>query len=47
MKDFKIENLGTSKDSQYRVAEKTLLKALTMEINQAYKPDSANLNAAL
>ena len=47
MKDFKIENLGTSKDSQYRVAETTLLKALTMEINQAYKSDSANLNAAL
>ena len=47
MKDFKIENLGTSKDSQYRVAETTLLKALTMEVNQAYKSDSANLNAAL
>lgn len=47
MKDFKIENLGTSKDSQYRVAETTLLKALTLEINQVYKPDSANLNAAL
>ena len=47
MKDFKIENLGTSKDSQYRVAETTLLKALTMKINQAYKPDSANLNAVL
>jgi carboxyl-terminal processing protease len=47
MREFKIENLGTPKDSQYRVAETTLLKALKNQINEAYKPDSANLNAAL
>ena len=47
MREFKIENLGTPKDSQYRVAETTLLKALENQINEAYKPDSANLNAAL
>jgi carboxyl-terminal processing protease len=47
MREFKIENLGTPKDSQYRVAETTLLKALKNQMNEAYKPDSANLNAAL
>ena len=47
IKDFKIENLGTLKDSQYRIAETTLLKALAKQRNEAYKPGSANLNAAL
>jgi len=37
MKDFKIEDLGTNQDSQYRVAEKTLLglMALSESSNQA------------
>ena len=47
MRDFKIENLGTSKDSQYRVAETTLIKVLIMQKNEAYRPGSANLKAAL
>ena len=47
MRDFKIENLGTSKDSQYRVAETTLIKVLRMQKNEAYRPGSANLEAAL
>ena len=47
MRDFKIENLGTSKDSQYRVAETTLIKVLRMQKNEAYRPGSANLKACL
>ena len=47
MRGFKIENLGTSKDSQYRVAETTLIKVLRMQKNEAYRPGSANLEAAL
>ncbi|MBR76006.1 MAG: peptidase S41, partial [Cyanobium sp. RS427] len=37
LKDFKIEDLGTNQDSQYRVAEKTLLglMALSESSNQA------------
>ena len=43
-----IEQLGTSKDSQYRTAETTLLKALrSPERGQAYQPGSANLQSAL
>ncbi len=43
-----IEQLGTSKDSQYRSAETTLLKALrSSERGQAYQPGSANLQSAL
>ncbi len=47
MKGLKIENLGTSKDSQYRVAETTLIKVLTIQKNEAYRLGSANLEAAL
>ena len=43
-----IEQLGTSKDSQYRAAETTLLKALrSPERGRAYQPGSANLQSAL
>ena len=46
---LKLEDLGTKKDSQYRVAENTLVKRLrsTSGPSQAYKPGSANLPAAL
>ena len=46
---LKLEDLGTKKDSQYRVAESTLVKRLRSANGptQAYKPDSANLPAAL
>ena len=43
-----IEQLGTRKDSQYRTAETTLIKALrSPERGQAYRPGSANLQSAL
>ncbi|MEB3326739.1 MAG: S41 family peptidase [Synechococcus sp.] len=46
---LKLEDLGTRKDSQYRVAETTLVKRLRSASgpSQAYRPDSANLPAAL
>ena len=44
IRDFKIEDLGTSRDRQYRVAETTLIKVLK-EVNQVYQPGSANLQA--
>jgi carboxyl-terminal processing protease len=44
IRNFKIEDLGTSRDSQYRVAETTLTKALR-EVNQVYQPGNANLQA--
>ena len=43
-----VEQLGTGKDSQYRAAETTLIKALrSPERGQAYQPGSANLHSAL
>jgi len=43
-----VEQLGTRKDSQYRTAETTLIKALrSPERGQAYRPGSANLQSAL
>ena len=43
-----VEQLGTGKDSQYRAAETTLIKALrSPERGQAYQPGSANLQSAL
>jgi len=43
-----VEQLGTKKDSQYRTAETTLIKALrSPERGQAYRPGSANLQSAL
>ncbi|NDD45055.1 MAG: PDZ domain-containing protein, partial [Synechococcaceae bacterium WB9_4xB_025] len=48
IKSLKLEDLGTAKDSQYRVAETTLIKALASPNNgRAYKPNSANLKFAL
>ena len=44
IRNFKIEDLGTSRDSQYRVAEATLTNALK-EVNQIYQPGNANLQA--
>ena len=44
IRNFKIEDLGTSRDSQYRVAETALTKALK-EVNQVYQPGNANLQA--
>ena len=44
-----IEELGTRKDSQYRVAESTLMKQLRAvnSLEKAYIPGSANLPAAV
>jgi carboxyl-terminal processing protease len=48
---LKLEDLGTRKDSQYKVAETTLMKRLqiasTASLEKAYKPGSTNLPAAL
>ena len=46
---LKLEDLGTRKDSQYRVAESTLMKKLQAVATPApsYQPASANLPAAL
>jgi carboxyl-terminal processing protease len=48
-KRLQLEDLGTSRDSQYRVAESTLVQKIrTAAVNQnPYRPDSANLPAAL
>ncbi len=46
---LKLEDLGTKKDSQYRVAETTLVKRLrnANSVEKAYNPRSANVPAAL
>ena len=46
---LKLEDLGTKKDSQYRVAESTLVKRMRIgsSVEKAYNPSSANLPAAL
>ncbi|MFU8884030.1 MAG: S41 family peptidase [Cyanobacteriota bacterium] len=48
---LKLEDIGTSRDSQYRVAESTLVKrigaASGTTLQKAYKPGSANVPAAL
>jgi carboxyl-terminal processing protease len=48
---LKLEDIGTSRDSQYRVAESTLVKrigaASAGTLQKAYKPGSANVPAAL
>jgi carboxyl-terminal processing protease len=48
-KRLKLEDLGTKKDSQYRVAETTLVKRLSNanSVEKAYNPRSANVPAAL
>ena len=48
IKSLTLEDLGTSKDSQYRVAETTLLKAVkASNARQTYRPGQSNLKAAL
>ena len=48
LQSLSINDLGTKKDSQYRVAETTLLRALRMSRDkQSYSPNSANLDYAL
>ena len=48
LRQFTSTDLGTQRDSQYRVAEKTLLKSMTgSELSLEYKPGSSNLVAAL
>lgn len=48
VKSLTLEDLGTKKDSQYRVAETTLIKALNKASKgRAYNPNSANLQSAL
>jgi carboxyl-terminal processing protease len=46
---LRLEDLGTRKDSQYRVAESTLVKQLRTNaaLQTPYQPGSANLPAAL
>lgn len=45
---LKLEDIGTRKDSQYRVAESTLAKRLrnANTVEKAYNPTSSNLPAA-
>ena len=48
MKDFKIEDLGTSKDKQYVQAVKTLAEQLAeSNVESSYQPGRANLGYAL
>jgi carboxyl-terminal processing protease len=48
IRTFKVEDLGTNRDSQYRVAETTLIKVLGAPAEgRAYQPGSANLQSAL
>ena len=45
---LQLEDLGTNKDSQYRTAETTLLRAIkAANQTQTYKPGQANLQSAL
>ena len=48
IRSISVEDLGTGKDSQYRVAETTLIKVLTKaKAGQTYQPSASNLNSAL
>jgi carboxyl-terminal processing protease len=48
IKTLTVEQLGTNKDGQYRVAETTLLKALQVpKTGSTYQPGAANLQSAL
>ncbi len=48
IRDFKSKDLGTQRDSQYRIAEQTLLETMVeSELSLEYKPTSSNLIAAL
>jgi len=46
---LQLEDLGTSRDSQYRVAESALVKLLrsSMSVRRSYQPGSTNLPSAL
>ena len=48
IESLQLEDLGTNKDSQYRTAETTLLRAIkAANHTQTYKPGQANLQSAL
>ena len=48
IESLQLEDLGTNKDSQYRTAETTLLRAIKAANQiQTYKPGGANLQSAL
>ena len=48
IKTLTIEQLGTNRDGQYRVAETTLLKAIeSPNTGSIYQPGNANLQSAL
>ena len=48
VKSLTIEDLGTNKDSQYRIAETTLMKALkSANATQTFRPGLSNLTSAL
>ena len=48
IESLQLEDLGTNKDSQYRTAETTLLRAIkAANQTQTYKPGGANLQSAL
>ena len=48
IESLQLEDLGTNKDSQYRTAETTLLRAIkAANQTQTYKPGQANLQSAL
>ena len=48
IKTLTVDQLGTNKDGQYRVAETTLLKALQApKTGSTYQPGAANLQSAL
>ena len=48
IKNFSVEDLGTQKDSQYRMAEGTLINQLKkIQAGTTYQPGRANLSYAL
>ena len=48
IESLQLEDLGTNKDSQYRTAQTTLLRAIkAANQTQTYKPGQANLQSAL
>ena len=48
IKNFSVEDLGTQKDSQYRMAEETLINQLKkIQAGTTYQPGRANLSYAL
>ena len=48
MRQFRSQDLGTQRDKQYRVAEKTLMQVLRgTKLSHHYQPHSSNLAAAL